>query len=650
MQILERKVENLQTRARFVPSSLNEENRTIDVVFATETPVRTFSWEDGVVDEILSCESGQVRLERFESGIPVLDNHDRSKGTKGQLAIVENWRFENGRGYATLRFSKRASVQETWEDVKDGILRGISVGYSVHRYEVTKEEGKRPVYRAVDWEPLEISFAPVPADHNSSVRNTEAHLIETKNQTSNMELKARALALGLPETATLQDIERAENEARSRREQELRTQAAREATEAERKRSNDITEAVRLAGLGTEIAAQLIKDGTDIHQSRERIINEIAKNSPQINGSNRHISVGRPQQDKVREAMGNALEHRANPSCKLSDQGREFRGYDLMGMARECLEQSGQSTRGMSRREVAMAALNVERNYNSSSDFPNILASVVNKSLRREYDIAEATFKPWTSQGSFADFREKTVVQLGDVSKMEAIAEGAEYKSGTFGDAKESYKAVKYGKIIPITWEALINDDLSAFSRIPRSIANQAKLLQNDIVYSILNANANMSDGIALFHASHGNLVSGAAISVASLQTARTAVRTQKALDGKTVLNLVPKFIVCGTANELSSYQYTSSQFVPTKNADMNPVYNTQLSPIIDPRITGNEWYLMASPGQVDTIEYSFLDGESEIFTEERVGFEVDGLQIKTRMVFGAKAIDWRGMVKNPGA
>ena len=650
MEVLERKIENLQTRAQFIPASLNEENRTIDVVFATETPVRTFSWEDGVVDEVLSCEPGNVRMDRFNAGVPVLDNHDRSKGTKGQLGTVENVRVQNGQCIATLRFSKRASVQETWDDVKDGILRGISVGYSVHKYEVTKQDGQRPLYRAVDWEPLEISFAPVQADHNSSVRNSETKIIETNQNQITMDLKARALAVGLPETASLQDVERAENEAKTRRENELTAQAAKAATEAERKRSNDITEAVRAAGLKSDFASKLIKEGTDINKSRELIIDEIAKTNPEINGQNRSITIGSEQTDKVREAMSNALEHRADPTNELNDKGREFRGFDLFGMARECVEQSGQSTRGMSKREIAMIALNSERGYNSSSDFPYILANVINKSLRKEYDIAEATFKPWTSQGSFTDFKEKMVVQLGDVSKMEAIAEGAEYKSGTFGEAKESYRAVKYGKIIPISWEAIINDDLSAFSRIPRSIANQAKLLQNDIVYSILTDNANMNDGVALFHATHSNLVNGSAINVPNLQTSRAAIRTQRGVDGKTLLNLVPRFIVCGPTNELTAYQYTSTQFVPTKNADMNPMYNTQLQIVIDPRISGNEWYLMASPGQVDTIEYSFLDGEAEIFTEQRIGFDVDGLQIKARMVFGAKAIDWRGMVKNPGA
>ena len=58
---------------------------------------------------------------------------------------------------------------------------------------------------------------------------------------------------------------------------------------------------------------------------------------------------------------------------------------------------------------------------------------------------------------------------------------------------------------------------------------------------------------------------------------------------------------------------------------------------------------MAAAPNMVDTIEYGFLDG-NELYTEQREGFDVDGMQFKVRMTFGAKAIDWRGLYKNAGA
>jgi hypothetical protein len=47
--------------------------------------------------------------------------------------------------------------------------------------------------------------------------------------------------------------------------------------------------------------------------------------------------------------------------------------------------------------------------------------------------------------------------------------------------------------------------------------------------------------------------------------------------------------------------------------------------------------------------EYATLEGQDGVFIETRIGFDVDRVEIKARLDFGAKAIDWRGMHKNAG-
>ncbi len=647
----EKSVSALKATAKFSPKSLNEEARTIDVVFATETPVRTFSWEDGSVNEILSMIPEHIRMDRINGGAPVLDNHVRYNGTAGVLGVVENARVEDGIGVATLRFSKRADVEPVWSDIKDGILRGVSVGYRVHKYEVTKEDGKLPSYRATDWEPFEISLAPVQADEKSQVRNNEEKIITNHNKQMN-ELEKRALAAGLPQSATLAEVERAEKESKERADKAV-SDAAKSAVESERARATDITDAVRSAGLPAEKAEKMIKDGITIDAARKLIIDGLAETNAEIKGrTSTEATVGADKLDKKREAMVEALTFRANPSGAPSEAAKEFAGMNLLDMARESLEDINVSTRGMSARAIAQQALGIsERGYMSSSDFPNLLASTVNRTLRKAYTLQEPTFKPFASRGTFKDFRSKTVIQLGDVTKMKQVQEGGEYEYGNMPEVAENYKANKYGLIIPITWEAITNDDLGAFNRIPTSIANKARQLQADIVYGVLNSSALMADGFAIFSSQHANLAgAGTVINTASLQAARNAMRTQKDVNGVDVLNITPKYLVVGPAKELEAYQFTSTAYVPVGNGTINPTYNAQLTVIVDPRITGNAWYLMADPSQIDTIEYSFLEGEEELFTEKRMGWEVDGMEIKARMVFNAKAIDFRGMYKNPGA
>ena len=60
-------------------------------------------------------------------------------------------------------------------------------------------------------------------------------------------------------------------------------------------------------------------------------------------------------------------------------------------------------------------------------------------------------------------------------------------------------------------------------------------------------------------------------------------------------------------------------------------------------------WYLAADPAQIDIIEYGYLEGEEGPTIETRIGFDVDGIEIKCREDFAAKVLDWRGLYKNAG-
>jgi hypothetical protein len=79
-------------------------------------------------------------------------------------------------------------------------------------------------------------------------------------------------------------------------------------------------------------------------------------------------------------------------------------------------------------------------------------------------------------------------------------------------------------------------------------------------------------------------------------------------------------------------------------------VFKGSLEAIVEARLSGNAWYLFADPATIDTFEYAYLEGEEGLYTESRLGFHVDGIEIKGRLDFAAKAIDWRGMSMNPGA
>lgn len=662
-----------RTRAEFKADSFNEEDRTVEVTFATETAVRTFDWDSyEMINEVLVCTPEAGDLTRLNSGGPVLDNHNRwGKTAEVTVGVVENARFENGIAIAKVRFGNTEDDTKLMHKVRDKIVTGISVGYNVKEYQVTRTEGETPLYRATKWEATEISFVPVQADVNSRVRSEGGEVVNNvviEDITPVVEpAKTESVEENLPPNTKLENNNNNNNKNMTE-EERLAAEAATRAADqkAERTRVLGIQSKIRSLGLPDTLAETLIEEGVTIDVASTRAIEEWEKGGRKPIGVSGVVDA-KGDAEKVRSAMANALVLRIDPrSASVMGEenvraAAEYKGQDFLRFAEESLIRSGINTSGYSKREIATLALGGKvRGLHHTTDFPLLLMSTVNRTLLAQYAIQERTFTSWARRSTINDFRPITRVRLSEIlGNLEEVKEGAEYKYGTFSEAGESYKLAKYGKIIGITWEAIVNDDLSAFDRIPQAFAVKAANLQSDIVYSMILANgfATMSDGNALFSAAHGNFVGtannqtagGTALSEASLGLAYTSFRQQKGSDGS-FLNLRPKFLIVGPKNEFLAQKLTSVNYTATKQIDTPTASLTGLTLVVDARIQNYEWFLSADPAQIDTVEYAFLAGEEELFIEERDGFNIDGIEVKARVVFAAKGLDWRGLYRNNGA
>jgi hypothetical protein len=402
-------------------------------------------------------------------------------------------------------------------------------------------------------------------------------------------------------------------------------------------------------GVGEEITSDLVRRGVSLDEARGALIDAAAQNDRAVE-TRPHIRMGgQCEVDTRRAAVEAALLHRHDPGrFELTAAARDWRGLSLIEMARDILSSEGVRVRGLSRDELATRALH------STSDFPLILSNVTNKTLRAAYDTAPRTFASIARRTTVADFRDVHRLQLGEAPQLEKVNESGEYKRGTLGEAQEKYRIETFGKVIGITRQVLINDDLDAFTRVPALFGTAAATLESDVVWGVITANAAMADGKTLFHAGHNNLAAtGVKLDVAGLARARTAMSLQKGIDGKTVINIRPAFLVVPTSLELEAEQLLAQNIVPAKSTDVVPGSLRSLTVISEPRLdpgTGAvPWYLMASPAAIDTIEYAYLEGQEGVAMETRMGFDVDGMEIRARLDFGAKAIDWRGLHKNPG-
>lgn len=650
----------LSLRAAVRPGSVDIEQRTAELTWTTGAKGRRWSWDVGSYMEELEVSEKAVRLERLNNGAPLLNAHS-AYDLDDVIGVVERAWIEGNEGKAIVRFSQREEAEAIFRDVKDGILRNISVGYAVHRYEVAEEEDdKLPTYIARDWEPMELSLVPIGFDDGAKIRSAKTPA-DYPGQRFNTQFEIREAEQAPEQPAAVATETQEENEMTDEtRAAEDQSQAA---IEAERKRCLTIRSMAKKVGIADEFADDLIARGISSNEASAAMIDKLAERqaSDQPNTRSAQPTVVTSGVDASvvaakRGAMQNALLARCNPSIKLEDDAREFRGMRLIDMARESVEMAGGNARGMTPQEIARAALGCDRTavraagMHTTSDFPILLGSTVNRTLRDAYALAPQTWRPLGRQTTVSDFREVSRVALGDIAALEKVNEHGEYKYGSLGEEGAPLKVGKFGKIIAITWEAIVNDDLSAMTRIPQALGAAAAQTESDVVWNLLLGNPNFVDGTPVFHADHGNLAaSGGAINTTTLAAARAAMRKQKSKAGH-FLNLGPEYLVVGPDKELEAYQFTSSNYVPAKNADINDSRNASLQVIVDARITGSQWYLFAAPGLVDTFEYAYLEGEQGVFTETREGFEVDGMEIKARLVFGAAWIDYRGAYKNAGA
>lgn len=431
---------------------------------------------------------------------------------------------------------------------------------------------------------------------------------------------------------------------------------AREATEKERKRVSDIQAAVRAAKLENEFANSLIEKGVSIEDARAQIIDKWAEADSTPEPTN-HVraSIVSDGVDRFRQGATMALMERAGLS---GGERNEFTGLNLRELARESLNVRNISSRGMPVIEMTGMAFS-PRNFghHSTSDFGNILADVAHKSMLIGYEEAEETFKRWTAKGTLTDFKPTKRVDLNLFDNLLEVGEGAEYQYGTIGDRGETVMLATYGRMFKITRQAIINDDIGAFTRTPRKMGRAAIRTVGNLVYAILTGNPNLSDGKALFHADHGNLAgSGAAPSTATLDAARTAMATQKDPDDKAAggLNIQPAFAIVPAALRGTMETAISSEYDTAKGDKKLPNMVRDMADVVsEARLdtdSATAWYLAANPNTTDTIEVNYLDGMDTPYLENREGWDIDGVEMKVRMDASPSVLGYRGLYKNAGA
>lgn len=592
-------------------STVNLEARTVEAIASTGAEVR----RGGFIEALDLAGADLSAL----IGGPVLDGH-RASTTRDQLGIVESAEIRPEGLWVRLRFRSNEAAKAVLADIADGTLRGLSIGYSVAEWKETRRGADR-IRTAEKWKPIEVSVVPVPADAGAHFRNEET----------------------MPET------------------QETPQEAG---TMTRAQINAEIRSIATTAGLGQEWIDGQIDAEASAEDARSAAFEAMRTRSAEttVRTARAHVGFSHDDPAVIATRAGEAIFARNHPEHQLAPEARQFAHASFAEIARDSLRRSGASVTGLAPDTIITRALH------TTGDFGLILGDAVGRELRQAYQSGPAGVRDAARQSTVRDFRPKSKVGLGSAPNLIQVPEGGEFPNGSFAETGEKYRAHTFGRIFNISRQALVNDDLGAFAALPKLMGEAAREHENAYLAHMVASNPAMADGVSVFDATRDNastddtlwtsidtaIVAGSADTVVKnlaftvLSEVRTAMMMRKGPGGQ-FIDAAPKYVVTHPLF-LAIFERMISILRGGDYGDPR-AFPADLKILVDPRLPSNAWYFVADPAKVEGLEYSYLEGAPGPQIETKTGFEVDGVQTRVRLDFGAGWVDWRGwhrLIINP--
>lgn len=653
--------------------------RTVDITYATVTPVRY-----GRMRETLRIDADSVVTERLDAGhVYLIWNHD-AHNTAAPVGRVIGHRVEDGEAVATVQLSEDPAHAGVIADIESGMLRSVSAGFRVYATEEAENDDGSIDITVTRWEPYEISLTVIPADPASRIRSlglpaeergilsrlanllrrSEPEQVPSSDPSSGPQEVPSSDPQQVPQddpslvpqevpnsdpspdpqpdpTSDPSSDPRTETEtsdADAPTTEEEPSMTPEEILAAERARVAAITALQTRHDLPADFVTRHVEAGTSEDAARADALELLAaRSAPDANATRTRIT--RDEQETLVTRAEAALVSRMTGE-EPTEEARELRNLSTVELARRFV---GSGADSMSRSDVIAAALSTRSGMHTTSDFAAVLGNAGRRTLRAAYEAAPRSFGAFTQTVDLSDFRPHDRVSLGDAPNLKLrAAEGVEVTYGTVGESSESIQLATYDRALSISRQMLVNDDLGAFARIAAMFGRRAAELEADLVYAVLTGNQKMSDGKALFHSGHGNLIS-AGMDSSGLSAARAAMRKQRGIDGGHI-SVSPRTLIVGPDMETDAQKLLSP--ISAVIADAVNVFSGSLGLAVDSRIEGNDFYVAADPDALNTIELAYLDGARGVQVRTIENPVRDGVDILARLDVAARAIEWRGLLK----
>ncbi len=625
-------------RAATRATSFDEATRTFSAVAATETPVRRTDY-DGTYLEVLSLSPEAIRLDRLRDGVaPLLESH-RSGSTSDRIGIVTDARNESGRLVVTARLSSREDVAPLVADFTGGTPPNVSIGYMVHASREERDAAGNRVIVRTDWEPFEISLVAIPADPNTHVRNQRGYSMPEGSQ-------------------DIETIDGAETDRRpSNRSQSRQASGeSRNLSALSAREMMDLCEMAQRHNMPSDFVRAQLDSNATVADFRAGVLDRVADRASATRINPRTPAPGDDSFNNpefVARTIGDVLYARMSGQAP-SGAAAELAGRSLLELGALNLETRGETVSWKNRNSVADAILQRSgAGQHATSDFPVLLAGAGRRVLLDAYRAAESPLKSVARRRDVPDFRPVTVARLSEPPALKKVNEGGEVQYGSRAESKETFRVETFGRIFSLSRNAIINDDLGAFSDVSSDWGRAAAETETNLLIDLFGLNGGdgplLDDGNPVYGTARGNKDAAAgAPAEGTLSAARLAMRMTKGIDGKTIIGVTPRHIVVGADYETETEKLLTA-IAATDVESANP-FAGKFTLHVEPRLTGKGWRIFADPAQQASLLVAYLQGGGGPEVDTQDGWDRLGVEFRAVLDFGCGFIDWRGTYLNPAA
>lgn len=616
--------------ASLAPTTFDAESNTVELTLSTGADVRRAGYIERL--PIANADlSGIV-------GAPVLDTHNQGS-TRAVLGVIEKAWKTAGEIRARIKLSARDDVAGIVADVRDGILRSVSVGYVVSKWrDESNSKGER-IRTALAWKIHEASFVPIGADPGAVVRSQS---VKTKKKTG-------ANPPAENDTDVIDVVDNNENIVRRAR-KPVRDVFFRALTRNNHVSPEDLALAYREADEILDNAEDGDTEEELIEAARTRaleVLQERTSRAPRVRIVSSHddpAAIATRQQGALFARMTGAAP---------KPEEREFYYMRCVDYARQFLTTAGVSLLGLSEFDIIARAIST-RAAHTASDFGGLLTGTGNRLLLEQFEAFRTALMQLGRLANAPDFRPLNRLRISEMGAVTVLGgENSELKNVSRSEVVSSYQIDTAGLIFALSFAAIQNDDLGAFADFGRAAAQAVAQYQRQVLIALIEGNPVMSeDGQPLFSAAHRNVLTpgpiiGAGGDLSALRDARYLIRTQLGLDNSTTLNLTPRFLVVGAGMETEAQQALSEVFAANVG-DVN-AFESAMTLIVESGLDPHNWFVFTNPSAAPVFEHAWLQGFTGPQLASQENFRTLAMDFRCVAHWGAGLLPggWRGAVAN---